>query len=101
MESDFTDFTRWKTNGKNTGRYSGWEEGNSCRVFFSHGGHIPAANAVAQRGVVAMASSVTVATTAALTAEARGRVPFAEGPAGFIAANQEIGGGAALHTGEG
>lgn len=69
--------------------------------FFSHGGHIPAANAVAQRGVVAMASSVTVATTAALTAEARGRVPFAEGPAGFIAANQEIGGGAALHTGEG
>lgn len=69
--------------------------------FFSHGGHIPAANAVAQRGMVAMASSVAATTTAAAAAEARGGVPFAEGPAGFVTANQEIGGGAALHTGEG
>lgn len=69
-------------------------------LFISHGGHIPAANTAAQRGVAAMAGSVYVATTAALAAKARGRVPLAEGAAGFVAANQEIGGGAALHTGE-
>lgn len=100
MESDSN---RWKTNGYNTVRTKdGARVGrNVVVVVFSHGGHIPAANAVAQRGVVAMASSVTVATTAALTTEARGGVPFAEGPPGFITANQQIGGGAALHTGEG
>lgn len=78
-------------------------------TVLSHGGHIPAANAAAQRGVVvvvvvAMAGGgggVTVAATAALTTEARGGVPFAERPAAFITANQQIGGGAALHTGEG
>lgn len=70
-------------------------------IVFSHGGHIPAANAAARRGAGPMAGGVTVATTAALTAEARGGVPFAEGPAGFVTANRQIGGGAALHTGEG
>lgn len=80
----------------------GTRVGRNVTVFFSpHGGDIPAANAAAQRGVVAMVSSVTVATTAALTTEARGGVPFAEGAPGFITANQQIGGGAALHTGEG
>lgn len=74
---------------------------NVIVVVFSHGGHIPAANTVAERGVVAMAGSVTVATTAALTTEARGGVPFAEGPPAFITANQQIRGGAALHIGEG
>ncbi len=48
-----------------------------------------------------MASSITVATTAALTTEARGRAPFTEGPPSFITANQQVGGGAALYTGEG
>lgn len=70
-------------------------------VVFPHGGHIPAANAAAQRGAGAMASSVTEATAATLAAEARGGVPFAEGPPAFIAANQQIGRGAALHTGKG
>lgn len=91
--------------GSNTGSHSGWEECNSCSdlgfFFLSHGCHIPAANTAAERGVVAVAGSVTVATTAALTTEARGRVPFAEGPPAFITANQQIGRGAALHTGEG
>lgn len=70
-------------------------------VVFSHGGHISAANATAQRGPVAMASTASVATTAALTAEARRGVPLAEGPPTFITVNQQIGRGAALHTGEG
>lgn len=67
-------------------------------LLSSHAGLIPAANAATQSGVtaMAMASSVTIATTAALTAEARGRVPFAEGAAGLLTANQERGGGAAL-----
>lgn len=97
MEPDFTDGGQTQDG---TVWYSGREGGDSCK-FFSHGGHIPAANAVAQRGMVAMASNVAAATTAAAAAEARGGVPFAEGPAGFVTANQEIGGGAALHTGEG
>lgn len=70
-------------------------------VVFSHGGQIPAANAVALSRMAAIASCATVTTTAALTTDARGGVPFAEGPATFITANQQIGGGAALHTGEG
>lgn len=88
------------------GRWQHGETQDGTRVgrivifVFSHGGHISAANAAAQRRVVAVASSVTVATTAAMTTEARGGVPFAEGPPGFITANQQIGGGAALHTGE-
>lgn len=87
--------------GKNTWQYSGCEECNSCSFCFSHGGHIPAANAAAQCGPVVVAGTVSVATTAALTAEARGGVPFAEGPPAFIAVNQQIGRGAVLHTGEG
>ena len=76
----------------------GREGCNSCS-FFSHCAHIPAANAT-QRGLMAVASSVTIATTAALTTEVRRGVPFAEGAPTFIAANPQIGGGAALHTGE-
>lgn len=98
-----SDLNRWKTNCYNTVTHRAvlGLGGNVIVVVFSHGGHIPAANAAAQRGVVAMAGSVTVATTAALTTEAIGGVPFAEGPPGFITANHQIGGGAALHTGEG
>lgn len=81
------------------GRCLGREEDTG--VVLSHGGHIPAANAAAQHTVVAMAGSVTIVTTTALTTKARGGVPFAEGAPGFIAANQQIGGRAALHTGEG
>lgn len=46
---------------------------------------------------MAIASCVTIATTAAVTAEARGGVPFAERSTAFIAAGEQIGGGAALH----
>lgn len=74
--------------------------------FSSHADLIPAANAAAQRGggVGARATAgsggcVTKATAAALTAQTRGGVPFAERPTGFI--KQQKGGGAALHTGEG
>lgn len=63
-------------------------------LLISHGGQIPAANAAARRRAAATGGCVCVATAA------RGRVPLAEGAAGFVAANQEIGGGAALHTGE-
>lgn len=97
------DGVRWFTSSYSTVKTKdGTRVGRKCkRSFSSHAGLIPAANAAAQRGTGAMASSVTKATTAALTAQqARGGVPFAEGPPGFIAANQEIGGGAALHTQE-
>lgn len=99
----WSDLNRWKTDGYNTVKtQDGTRVGrNVIVIVFSHSGHIPAANAAAQRRVVAMASGITVVTAAALTTEARGGAPFAEGPPGFITANQQIGGGAALHTGEG
>lgn len=84
----------WRWSGGNTGR----RFGGFC---FPHAGQIPAANAAALRGAVATARRVTIATTAALATRARGGVPFAEGPPAFVAANQQIGGGAALQTGKG
>lgn len=64
-------------------------------TLISHGGQIPAANTSARHGAAATGGGVCVATAA------RGRVALAEGAAaGFAAANQEIRGGASLHTGE-
>lgn len=77
----------------------GWSE--QCNRVFPHAFQIPAAKAATLSGAVAMACCVTVATTAAVTAEARGGVPFAERSAALIAAGEQVGGGAALHTGEG
>lgn len=71
----------WRTNGKNhmTCQVGG---GGVVVVRDSHGGQIPAANAAAWSGEVA----VTAATAA------RGGVPFAEGPPTFSTAGQQKGG---------
>lgn len=68
----------WRTNGKNHNR------SEVVVISDSHGGQISAANAEAQSGKVA----VTAATVAAVTTEAGGGAPFAEGPTTFSAAIQ-------------